>query len=285
MCAFSQADRVTLPIDDGRSASAAALNQISVSLIVPAFNEDSILKENLERLHDYMSSLLPDEDWEIIVVDDGSKDRSGLLAEEFAKLHRNVSVQHHVRNYGLGRALRTGFAAARGEVVIPVDVDLSYSPEHIGALLKARTQTSADLVLLSPYMLAGSVSNVPFIRLLFSRSANRCLSFANGANLRTFTGMVRLYSSKLLSKLPPLSSDGMEINLEVLHKALLSGARVKEIPAHLDWEHRIQPAKPGLKLTFPRLSGRRLCRQVRLVLVYSLHFARVRRLMVEAVIK
>jgi hypothetical protein len=89
-------------------------------------------------------------------------------------------------------------------------------------------------VVASPYMRGGKVSNVPWLRLVLSIWANRFLSFAAKQNVSTLTGMVRAYDAEFLQTLP-LRSAGMEINPEVLHKAMLLGGRIDEVPAHLHW--------------------------------------------------
>ncbi|MFN8390986.1 MAG: glycosyltransferase family 2 protein [Bdellovibrionota bacterium] len=266
--------------NDGTAKSAAYDGQQSipfVSVVAPAFNEARILEANLTTLAQYMGTLgVP---WEIIVVNDGSSDETGRIADELASRTPGVRVIHHPHNFGLGRALRTGFAACSGRYVISVDIDLTYSTEHIGKLLQAQVQSHADVVLLSPYMNQGSVSSVPFLRKLFSVTANRCLSLSMGFRLHTATSMVRLYTQDALRALR-LHSDGMEINLELLHQALVSGAKVKEIPAHLNWGSLDSPADRRSNLTL-----RRLVRQVFLVFRYSVLFIQARRFMAEGVVR
>ena len=250
-----------------------------VTLLVPAFNESKIFRRNAEIVEQYVRLHEANYLFELIIVNDGSSDDTGALAEEFARGREElVRVVHHSKNSGLGAALRTGFLHARGEIIIPIDLDLSYSVDHLDRLLAARKESGADLILLSPYMTAGRTSRVPIHRLLFSRTANTILSWAQGRRLHTSTGMVRAYSRKLLEKLS-LQSSGMEINLEALLKSILAGAKVKEIPAHLDWEHRSRLCERCF-----RISPRRLFRQMLLVLRYAWLFRKVRPLVIQKVI-
>ena len=205
-----------------------------VSIIVPAYNESEILEQNLDILYQYMEYLERDYDWEIIIVNDGSKDNSGALAEGFARLRPYVRVIHHRVNAGLGQALRTGFAAANGEYMVTLDIDLSYTPEHIELLLHRIVQSGADVVVTSPYMRGGQVSNVPWLRLVLSVWANRFLSAAAKRNVSTLTGMVRAYRTSFVRSLN-LKTSGMDINPEVIHKGIVLGAKIEEIPAHLNW--------------------------------------------------
>jgi glycosyltransferase involved in cell wall biosynthesis len=215
-----------------------------VSIVVPAYNEAVILQSNLTALCQYLQRLENEYCWEVIVVNDGSRDNTGALADAFARSWPNVHVIHHIRNGGLGKALRTGFANSQGEYIITLDLDLSYEPHHVEALLERIRETGAKLVVTSPYMKGGKVSNVPWLRLLLSVWANRFLSVAARHNVSTLTGMVRAYDAEFL-KMLNLRATGMEINPEVVHKAMLLGVKIEEIPAHLHWHSPPPPtAKP-----------------------------------------
>jgi len=90
--------------------------------------------------------------WELIFVNDGSTDGTGDLAESFAASRSNVLVLHHFTNFRLGQALRYAFSNCRGDYVVTLDVDLSYSPEHVERLLEKIVATRAKIVIASPYM-------------------------------------------------------------------------------------------------------------------------------------
>ena len=205
-----------------------------VSLVIPAHNEEAILVENLSLLCNYMATIENKYDWEIIFVNDGSKDRTAELADNFAASREHIIVVHHKVNQLLGGALRTGFHHSRGDYIITLDLDLSYSPNHIEELLKAIIDTGAQVVIASPYMKGGKVSNVPFMRKIMSRAVNFFLSIVAHENIHTFTGMVRAYDRKFINYLN-LKARDFEINPEIIYKSLLLRARIVEIPAHLDW--------------------------------------------------
>jgi glycosyltransferase involved in cell wall biosynthesis len=181
-----------------------------------------------------METLEDQYNWEMIIVNDGSTDQTGDLAEAFAWGRENIRVFHHAVNLGLGQALRTAFNQCRGDYVVTMDMDLSYSPDHIESLLYTIGETKADVVIASPYMKGGKTSNVPLKRLLLSKCANRFLSFFSPCKLSTLTGMVRAYEGKLLKKIC-LKANDFDINTEIIYKAWLLRSRIIEIPAHLDW--------------------------------------------------
>lgn len=208
--------------------------KILVSLILPAYNEEAIIQKNMDTLYAYIATLEDQYEWEIILVNDGSRDRTGELADSIAAEHPNTRVCHHRVNRNLGYALRTGFSCAKGTYVIVFDMDLSYSVEHIERLLTAIRDTEAEVVVASPYMEGGNNINVPFVRLLLSKGANRLMRIISGINIYTFTGMVRAYNGDFLKQLN-LKARSYDINPEILQKANLLRARVIEIPACLDW--------------------------------------------------
>lgn len=206
-----------------------------VSLVLAAFNEEAILESNLARLCEYMRGLECDYRWEIILVNDGSKDGTGAIADRAAAMIPELTVIHHPVNMGLCEALKTGFQACRGKYCVTLDIDLSYSPDHVERLLAKIRESGSHVVIASPYMEGGSVKNVPWFRLVLSRYSNRFLNKVSPENIHTFTGMVRAYDVEFLQKLN-LKSKGMDVNPEIIYKAILLRARIAEIPAKLEWE-------------------------------------------------
>jgi len=219
------------PVLDG---APSRVDRPSVSVIVPAYNEGEVLVENLTRLCEYLRGLEADYAWELVIVNDGSTDDTGALADAFGEGRAHVRVLHHHTNFRLGQALRYAFGTCRGDYVVTLDCDLSYAPEHIGRMLAELRSTRARVVIASPYTRNGQTTKIPLLRRLLSRSANRFLAATARGRLSTLTGMVRAYDRRFLSTLN-LRSMGTDINTEILYKAELLGAKVVEIPAHLDW--------------------------------------------------
>ncbi len=219
---------------------------IYLSVIIPAYNEEKVIEGNLRQVALYLEEHLPpDKSWEIIAVDDGSRDATPQELQRLASQVPWLRVCRHSANYGRGRAIRTGFEASRGKFVITLDADLSYSPDHILRLLEPLEKGEADIVLASAYHPGGSVENVPLVRRLLSNWGNRLLSLSFYGRFSTVTCIVRGYTRELIETLE-LVSDQKEIHLEILSKALLLGFRVKEIPAHLKWLNtRRSKAKSG----------------------------------------
>jgi glycosyltransferase involved in cell wall biosynthesis len=208
--------------------------QPSVSVVVPAYNEATLLADTLTRLHDYLCTLDDSYRWEMVVVDDGSDDGTGPLADHFAAGHARVTVLHHLENRGLGRAVQTAFRHSDGDYIVMMDSDLSYSPDHIHPLLDTIIATGASVVVASPYRPDAKATGVPPSRLFTSRAANHVLALAAGGGLTTLTGMVRAYDGDFARSIV-LEETGPTVNCEILYRARERGAAIVEIPAHLDW--------------------------------------------------
>jgi glycosyltransferase involved in cell wall biosynthesis len=213
-----------------------------ISIVLPAYNEAVVISHSLRKLSEYMLTLQDKFQWEIVLVNDGSTDETGDLADAFANSTDNVVVIHHKTNRNLGGALCTGFKNAKGQYIVVLDIDLSYSPELIERMLDELIETDAEVVIASPYMKGGTNTNVPFFRLLLSKTVNKLMRKASGINIHTFTSMARAYNSEFIKSLS-LKSTTYSINPEIIQKASILRARIIEIPAHLDWSYQLSEGK------------------------------------------
>ena len=205
-----------------------------ISIVAPCYNEEAILTLNIEAIITFLKTISEKYSYEILIINDGSKDRTGEIADDLAKKYPIVKVIHHPANLNLGNALKTGFKNAKGDVIVVMDIDLSYSVENIEKLTDKLYETSADIVLASPYMKGGKVTAVPFFRKKMSAWVNRFMRMAAQDKYHTFTGMVRAYRSDFIKNLN-LKTRDYEINPEIIYKGMILRARIEEIPAHLDW--------------------------------------------------
>ncbi len=205
-----------------------------ISIVLPCYNEEAILEVNLNAVIVYLESKSHKYQWEILLINDGSKDKTGVISDQFAKQRDNIRVIHHPANLNLGHALQTGFRNSRGEIIVVLDIDLSYSVEYIEKMVDKLIEKSADIVLASPYMKGGKVTAVPFLRRVMSKWVNRFMRLAAQDKYHTFTGMVRAYRRDFIRFLN-LKTRDYEVNPEILYKAMILRARIIEIPAHLDW--------------------------------------------------
>jgi glycosyltransferase involved in cell wall biosynthesis len=224
------------PIDPtiGAKSSQSELENMLVSIVIPAYNEEALVEAHLSEIYAYLSVPQRDFNWELLIVNDGSTDRTGVLADKFAENYDNVRVLHHPVNFGLGQALKFGFANTNGDYVITMDIDLSYAPYHIDLLVDCILQTKAKIVLASPYMKGGQIKNVPKRRMILSILGNRFLRIFVRGNYSTLTSMMRIYDGAFIRSLD-LRAMGMDVMPETIFKAMVLHARVVEVPGKLDW--------------------------------------------------
>ncbi len=195
------------------------------------FNEAENVEATFSRVEETLASF--EGTYEIIAVNDGSLDHTLEVLDRLAKQDEKLRIVSYSKNIGRGMALRKGFKKSNGEIIVSIDSDLSYSPHYILDFLETlKREPEIDFVLASPYMPGGGVQNVPVFRLSVSKWGNKILRLAMPNRIYTSTGIFRAYRRKVLDSLE-LESDGKEIHLEILSKAIALGYRAKEIPAIL----------------------------------------------------
>jgi len=185
--------------------------------------------------------------WELLIVDDGSADRTREIVTARQGDPR-IRLLTHPHNQGLGAALKTGFANARGEFVITIDADLSHPFELIQPFLEA--MASADVVLASRYVAGGAMVGLPWRRALISRVANSMLRLLFRIPVHDLTTGYRAYRRSALQGIN-LIGTGFETQLELTVKLARVGARMVEIPLVLR-----QRAAGASKMRYTRLIGR-----------------------------
>ncbi len=208
----------------------------SLTIVAPMFNEEANVASTVQQIRDTMKDF--EGEWEFVMVNDGSTDGTLAAAQAEADADERIRVVSYPRNRGRGYALRTGFAAARHDIVVSTDFDLSYTPDHILKLYAAlRDNPGVDVVLGSAYMPGGAVEGVPFNRIFWSRLGNRVLSWAFGGQFKTITCVLRGYRRHVLDAIE-LQADGKDIHLEILSKVVALGYPVLEVPATLRWRKK-----------------------------------------------
>ncbi len=212
-------------------ALCVSVKKVDLSIVIPMFNEAENVESTLNRVEEALASF--NGTYEILAVNDGSLDNTVEILNRLAEQDRKLKIVSYPKNIGRGMALREGFKESSGEIIVSIDADLSYSPHYIIDFIETlKKEPDIDFVLASPYMPGGEVRNVPIHRLWISKWGNKLLRFAMPNRIYTSTGIFRAYRKKVLDSVE-LESDGKEIHLEILSKALALGFRVKEIPAVL----------------------------------------------------
>jgi dolichol-phosphate mannosyltransferase len=198
-----------------------------VVVVIPTYNE----AENLPLLVPRV--LEQDPRLEILVVDDGSPDGTGKLADELAASTGRVHVLHRAQKQGLGAAYRAGIRRALdlgADAVMQMDADFSHPPETLPELL--REIESHDVVLGSRYLDGITVVNWPIERILISYFGNWYARKVTGLRISDTTGGFRCMRRELLEQIDfeRIRADGYSFQIELNYRFQKRGARMKEIP-------------------------------------------------------
>lgn len=213
-----------------------------ISVVCPFFNESAIIEGATRHMLAQLRGL--DTDWELILVNDGSRDDSFALAKALEAEDSRLQVIGYDINKGRGFALATGIRAARGDIVVTTEVDCSWGDDIVGRIVaKFRAEPSADIVIASPNIDGGGYRNVPAKRVAISRIGNLLLRLAQSSRITMYTGMTRGYRRRAFLELP-IDENGKEFHLDVIRKSLAFNFKIVEVPAILEWkEHKF--SKPN----------------------------------------
>ena len=200
-----------------------------VELVVPMFREEASLPALFVALGELRSRF----DFCVLLVDDGSGDATGDLAERLlAESGLEGRVLRHEKNLGLTAALRTGFLAGRAPIQCWVDADLSYELDVLIALV-AELRAGADVATVSPYHPRGSTQGVPRTRLWLSQGLSKLhRAVAGSAKVYTVSAMVRAWRRECLARCLPTRPGHLGVT-ESLLRAQSMHARIAEVPATL----------------------------------------------------
>lgn len=199
-----------------------------LSIVCPMFNEEAGIAGAIAAMAAAMPKL--GVSTELVLVDDGSTDRTRSVAEQ--ALGGLGEVVSYPSNRGRGHALRAGFARSRGRYVIATEADLSWGTEVFAPLLAPLLEQRADVTIASPYAPGGRMEGVPCSRAWISRTGNAVLGRKFGVTMAT--GMTRGYSRSALNRLR-LTADDKDLHVEILSEARRNELRVIEVPAVLRW--------------------------------------------------
>ena len=199
-----------------------------LTIVVPCFDEVGNVPRLERELFPALDALKLD--YEVLAVDDGSSDSTLESLQGLTSRQARLRVLKHGSNRGLGAALKTGLAEAKGEWLVFLDADLTFHPRHVRELWAARETSDADCVSGSPYL--GGMPGVPLYRRLPSMAVNAFYRGLFSRVLTSYTPMFRLYRTADLKGME-LLSDGFEISAEILVRLLKAGARIVEVPVPL----------------------------------------------------
>ena len=194
-----------------------------LSVFFPAYNDSGTIASLVITALQAARRLTPD--FEVIVVNDGSADATGHIADELARTYPEVRVVHHPRNRGYGGALRTGFATATRDLVFYTDGDAQYDPAEMEALWVALTD---DVDLVNGYKISRSD---PLHRIVIGRAYHHTVKFLFGLRVRDVDCDFRLMRRAIFDRVSLHKNSGV-ICLEMMKKIQDAGFRIAEVPVH-----------------------------------------------------
>ena len=214
-----------IPLEDSDSYLSQQNNSdLLISVIIPVYNEENSIKDVIERIPNHLK-------YEIILVDDGSTDKSVLKIKEIE--NENIIILQHQKNLGYGAALITGFKNATGNIIVTLDSDGQHKPEEIEKMINPILQDKADLVIGSRY-LGNCAYKVP----IFTRIGEYCVKICILTLFRQRIGNnqsgYRCFKKESLNVLNDNLFVGMGFTTEFLFEYALNKLKIIEIPIFLN---------------------------------------------------
>jgi glycosyltransferase involved in cell wall biosynthesis len=197
---------------------------LSITAFFPAYNDGGTIPSMV--LTALLALRRVTDDYEVIVVNDGSHDYTAAVLEELASRYPELRVIHHPKNRGYGAALRTGFAAATKEWLFYTDGDAQYDPSEMPRLVDALEDGRVDVV--NGYKI---MRNDPLSRRIIGRVYHHFVKFTFGFKLRDVDCDYRLIRRDIFDEIE-LESDTGTICLEMVKKFQDAGYRFAEVPVH-----------------------------------------------------
>jgi dolichol-phosphate mannosyltransferase len=238
-------------------------------LILPTYDEAENIAAIVAAAREVLGRAAPG-DFRVLVVDDGSPDGTGDIADGLAAAHDDVEVLHRTVREGLGPAYLAGFARALdggARLVLEMDSDFSHDPADLARLIAAIAD--ADVALGSRYVAGGGVADWGRVRRLVSRGGSWYARRVLGLEVRDLTGGFKCFRREVLEAidLPTVRSRGYAFQVELTHRAIHAGFRVVELPivfrdrrlgrSKMSWRIAGEAAWLVPQLRFARTSGHR----------------------------
>jgi len=213
------------------------MQQVELSFVIPAYNEEDFIEDTLGTIDEVIKDKnLP---YEIVVVNDGSKDDTLAKARRYAGKNGHVKVLSYSENVGKGHAVKTGFMKANGNVVIFVDSDMDIDLRTISKYLDALKHV--DIVIASKRHRDSRV-DTPISRRILSGIFNGLVRVLTGVPLKdTQSGLKAMKKSAFVNIIPRLAVKRYAFDVELLAVANLQGLKVVEMPVNIKLDANFKP--------------------------------------------
>jgi dolichyl-phosphate beta-glucosyltransferase len=217
---------------------------IDLSIVIPAYNEEKRIGSTLLLLHDYFHG--KPATWEIVVVDDGSEDKTVNLLKDFQTNCRNTRIVELPLNYGKGRAVKEGVLTAKGRYILIMDADLAAPCEEIPKLTDIINENFDGAVGTRTVPGRGCVATQSLIRKITSRLFNLAVRVLVLKGFSDTQCGFKIFKKEIIHEICEKQIiDGFGYDVEILYLAKKSGYKIKEVP--INWT-----AIPGSKVRMLR---------------------------------
>lgn len=218
-----------------------------LSVVVPAYNEESTLAEIIDRL------LVLEDLLEVVIVNDCSKDGTAAIADELARRYPEVRVAHHPVNRGKTEALKTGFALTKGDIVIVQDADLEYDPAEIPDVIAPIIAGDADVVYGSRFLVRKASRVLYFYHFLANKGLTFLSNLCTNVNMTDVETCYKAFRGEIIRNMI-ITSSGFGFEIEVTAKVCkLKGSAIYEVPISYHGRTYEQGKKIGMKDGFAAL--------------------------------
>ena len=217
-----------------------------LSVIVPAYNEQRTIQLVLERVFKLPDLL------EVILVDDCSTDRTNDLASAVARAHPELIVLRHSKNLGKTEALKTGFRASKGDIVIVQDADLEYNPAEIPSLIELIKENNADVVFGSRFQVRRAARVLYYYHYLANKALTMLSDILTNLNLTDVETGYKAFRGEIIRNMV-ITSSGFGFEIEVTAKVAKLRCAIYEVPISYYGRTYQEGKKIGLKDGFAAL--------------------------------
>jgi len=194
----------------------------NISLIYPAWNEEKYVEKAILKANKALKDIT--NNYEIILVDDGSTDRTREIAEKLAKKNSHLRVLHHKTNQKLGKAIRTGIFAAQKDLILYSDIDLPFDFKKIKEMISLMESTNADIV--SGFRFNRVEKELR--RAIYTFTYNLLIKILFKINIKDINCPAKLFKKSIFEKIE-LKSNGSFIDAELIVKSIKKGYKVSQI--------------------------------------------------------
>ncbi len=196
---------------------------MNISIIIPVHYDEDSIGEVIKAIEQHV-----DAEYEIVVVDDHSNDRTADIVKNLTLTYKNIHLVQNNKEPGFANALKTGFDNARSDIVIPVMADLCDDPDTINRMYEKALE-GFDIICGSRYVRGGRKLGGSLVKSFFSRFVGVSLHFFTAIPTHDISNSFKLYRKKVIESID-IESSGFEIYAEIPLKAYFLGYKITEIP-------------------------------------------------------